>query len=217
MFDKNIKKYLSVTNILFIVFLLFTLLVKVIDVKAIGPEGSKVGWAALNGAFHNAVGVNMTWYQITKVLGYMIILIALGTIAYGCYQFFIERSIKNVDTRLVVLGFVYVLTGVIYLLFELVVINRRPVIINDKLSASYPSSHTLLAVVIVLCIMLWLKDRITNDLIRYIFFAACIMLVATVVIGRIISGVHWLTDIIGGLIIGAALVSLYMKTIEDIR
>lgn len=217
MLDERIRKYVNLTNVLFVVFLLYTILVRFIDVKPIGPADSKVGWAKLNGAIHKAVGFNMAWYQITKYLGYVIILIALGTIAYGIFQFVTRRRLKRVDTRLIVLGFMYVLTGIIYVFFEIVVINRRPVIINDKLAASYPSTHTLLAIVIVLCIMLWLKDRIESDLIRYIFFAACILLVATVVIGRIISGVHWFTDIIGALILGAALVSLYARTIDGMR
>ena len=111
----------------------------------------------------------------------------------------------------------YVFIAFAYAVFELIVINRRPVVVNGSIAASYPSSHTLLAVSVVLCIMFWLKDRIENYIIRYVFIVASIMLTATVVIGRLLSGYHWFTDILGGIILGAAIVSLYVRTIEDMR
>ena len=200
-----------------VVFLLYTLLIKFVDVKAIGPNDSKVGFATLNKAFHNLTGLNMTWYQITKYAGYMVFVIAFATLAYAVFQFIYYGRINKVDKKLLVLLMMYVLIAIAYIFFEIVVINRRPELINGKLSASYPSSHTFLAVSVIPCVVLWLKDRIEDYLIAYIFYGASVLLTAFIIIGRTISGVHWITDIIGGLLLGAVITTLYAKTIEDMH
>lgn len=52
--------------------------VSLIDVRAIGPNGSTVGFAALNGRIHDLTGVHMTLYILTDWLGLVPVAFMLG-------------------------------------------------------------------------------------------------------------------------------------------
>lgn len=54
-----------------------------------------------------------------------------------------------------------------------------------------------------------LNSRIRNTKMKRAFAFALIAFTAFMVIGRLISGVHWITDIIGGAILSAGLVMIY--------
>ena len=64
-------------------FALWTVLVRLVDVQPIGPEGSRIGFAAMNGAFHDLTGVHWTLYTITDWMGLLPIAIALGFAVLG--------------------------------------------------------------------------------------------------------------------------------------
>ena len=68
------KKNLIICLIMVIISVIYTILVKFVDVKPIGPENSKVGFSAINGFFHKLLGSNMTIYKITEVLGLILLL-----------------------------------------------------------------------------------------------------------------------------------------------
>ncbi len=199
--------------ILLAAFLFFTLLVKIVDVKPIGPQGSRVGFAALNQAMRDLIGDSGAWYTVTELMGYA----ALGVVALlglmGLIQLVQRKSLRKVDAALLVTGAYFVLVLAIYVLFDKVVINCRPVLEDGKLEASYPSSHTVLA----LCVMgaaallagRWLKGRALG-LVRL----GCVLFMAVMVIGRLLSGVHWFTDILGGILLSAALISLYARALR---
>ena len=127
--------------------MIFTLLVKIVDVQAIGPNGSEVGFAAVNGAVANALGVKLFWYDVSETLGYLAILTCLFFAALGVYQLIKEKSLKKVDKRILALGALYAVTVVLYVLFDKVAVNYRPVLENGVLEPSYPSSHTVLSLV----------------------------------------------------------------------
>lgn len=182
-------------------FALWTHLVTLVDVQPIGPRGSSVGFAMLNKWIHNLFGVHMTIYTITDWLGLVPVAVGFGFAIWGLVQWIKRKNILKVDKRILVLGVFYILTLIAYLFFEDVVINYRPVLIEGYLEASYPSSTTLL----VLCVMptacMYFKKRWIKGLI-YGFMAF-------MVIGRLVSGVHWFTDIVGGILLSAGLVYLY--------
>ena len=54
-----------------------------------------------------------------------------------------------------------------------------------------------------------LKSIIRNKKIKKAFAFSLIAFTAFMVIGSLISGVHWITDIIGGAILSAGLVMIY--------
>ena len=142
---KTNHKTLCAAIILLVLFVAWTVLLCFVNVKAIGPQESAVGFAAINKAFHEFIGVNMTLYAITDWLGLVPIGFALGFAFFGLAQWFKRKSIKNVDADIILLGGFYLVVIAVYILFEYLVINYRPVLINSVLEISYPSSTTLLA------------------------------------------------------------------------
>ena len=201
-------------------FIVFTLLLTVMDKRPVGPEGSYVGFATINDWFHRLTGVHRFWYTFTKILGYLAILTAAGFAALTGVQF-VRRGmdLRKVDQKLLLLMALYAATFVCYVLFEIVVVNCRPVLnAEGKLDASYPSTHTLLA----LCVFGSLPPQLVRFLKgqRQILFGARIatyVLLGCTVLGRLICGWHWLTDVLGGILLSAALLCFYYGLLERIR
>lgn len=192
-----------------LLFALWTVAVSVIDVKAIGPGESSVGFATLNGFVHNLTGVHMSLYTITDWLGLVPIGVAFGFGVLGFMQLVKRKSLLRVDRSIIILGIFYIVVMAIYALFEIVVINYRPVLINGYLEASYPSSTTMLVMCVMPTAAMQLNGRIKNKLIKRFTTFIIYAFVAFMVIGRLISGVHWISDIIGGIILSVGLVLIY--------
>ena len=190
-------------------FALWTIAISLIDVQAIGPQGSTVGFATLNGFVHNFTGVRMQLYTITDWLGLVPVAFGFGFALLGLAQWIKRKSILRVDRSILILGGFYIVTLAAYLFFESYVINYRPVLIAGYLEASYPSSTTLLVLCVMPTTMLQLRGRIEHPMLRRCVSAAIAAFVVFMVIGRLISGVHWLTDIIGGILLSAGLVMIY--------
>ncbi len=190
---------------LFIISVIYILLVKFVDVSSIGPKNSSVGFSHINKLFNNIFSYNPTIYKITEILGYLALLIVAIYGLIGVYQLIKRKSIKKVDREIILLGIFYVVVICLYVLFEKVIINYRPVILEGVLEASFPSSHTLLAICVcgsgVLVNNKIFKDFKYTNIINKIFIALLVL----IVIGRLISGVHWLSDILGGVIISITL------------
>jgi len=190
-------------------FALWTVLVRWVDVQPIGPQGSEVGFAAVNGVFHDLTGVHMSLYMITDWLGLVPVVVCLGFAVLGLVQWIQRKRIAKVDHSILMLGGFYLVVMLAYLLFEMYVINYRPVLINDILEASYPSSTTLLVLCVMPTAMMQLRNRIRNHRLRVCVMLAIGAFIAFMVIGRLVSGVHWITDIIGGILLSAGLNLLY--------
>ena len=190
-------------------FILWTAAICRIDVQPIGPRESFIGFATLNRLVHNLTGVHMSLYVLTDWLGLVPILVALGFAVLGLVQWIKGRSIRTVDWSIFVLGAFYVAVAAAYVFFEAHVINYRPVLIEGVLEASYPSSTTLLVLCVMPTAVMQLRSRIGSPILRHAVSAAMIAFTVFMVIGRLISGVHWFTDIIGGTLLSAGLVSLY--------
>lgn len=208
------KIYLTATIALFGLFFLFTALVMTVDVQPIGPNGSTVGLASINGAFRDALGTtesyNELWYNISELAG-LIPLATAGCFAiFGLCQAIKRKSLFKVDSHLFVLAGFYAALLLAYVGFEIIEINFRPVLIEGELEASYPSSHTMLSIGIMTTAIFELHELIKNKkALLIIFDVACIAVALTVLLGRLLSGVHWLTDIIAGILIVSALICLY--------
>ena len=205
----NGKRDLMSGLVLLAGFLLWTILIQHLDVQTAGPHETEIGFATFNVWFHRITGVHFLIYTITDWLGLVPILICMGFGLLGLTQLIKRRSLLRVDPDLLLLGFYYVVVILGYLLFEMVPINYRPVLIEDHLEASYPSSTTLL----VLSVMPTLKFQIDRRAGRAILRKAITVFITVfslfMVIGRLISGVHWATDIIGSVFFSSGLFMIY--------
>ena len=214
--DTN-KRNLYITAALFILFVIFTFAVSVIGVDAVGPEGTSVGFASLNQKFAQSHDYSSVWYAVTKILGVIAILICVFFAANGVLQLVSGKSLKKVSPKLLVLAGLYVAVLVFYVVFNKIVINYRPVLEADgSLEASYPSSHAMLAVCVFISAIIQIMTGKGSEKFKKIVCVVLGVFTVIMVIGRLLSGVHWLTDIIGGVILSAALLMAYYTALRSI-
>lgn len=190
-------------------FALWTATVCLADVQAIGPQGSRVGLAGMNGFFHQLMGVHLFWYRLTDWLSLIPLGFVMGFGLLGLAQWLKRKRLLKVDRSLLTLGGFYIVVMAVYVLFEAMAVNVRPVLLDGRLEASYPSSTTLLALCVMITAIMQLNERIRSHFLRSCAVAAMSALTALLVVGRIISGVHWLSDIIGSALLSAGLILLY--------
>lgn len=206
---KENRKKFSAGFCLLLAFTLWTAAVCFVDVRPIGPQGSSVGFAGINEFFHDLTGVNMDLYAVTDWLSLIPIGFMLGFGLLGLSQWILRKSIGGVDFSILVLGGFYFVVAAVFVLFEVFVVNYRPVLIEGVLETAYPSSTTMLVLCVMPTAILQLRDRITNRVLRCCVAVVLAAFTAFMVVGRLICGVHWLTDIIGGGLLSAGLVTLY--------
>ena len=195
--------------VLLVLFVVWTLLLGFVDVQAIGPEGSSVGFATLNGAFHQLTGVHMSFYELTDLLSIIPLGLVGGFGLLGLWQLIQRKSLLKVDFSLWMLGCFYVLVMAAFVLFEILAVNYRPILIEGVLEASYPSSTTMLVLCVLPTAAMQFHARIHNSVFKRLVVTACLALMVLMLGGRLLSGVHWLSDIIGGALLSGGLVALY--------
>lgn len=202
------KKFLC-AGIFLTGFAAWTWILLAIDTASIGPMGSAVGLSTLNQVFHDFTGVHMELYRITDLLSIIPIGIVIFFGTLGLTQWFRRKKIMLVDFDILVLGGFYAAVAALFLFFEIFVVNYRPVLIDDILEASYPSSTTMLVMCVMPTAMMQANWRVKNSVVKNTL--VCLMGCFTIfmVLARMISGVHWLTDILGGAFLSAGLVILY--------
>ena len=193
----------------FMAFGIWTAILCFLDVQAIGPGGSAVGLASLNRFFHALTGVHRELYVITDWMGLLPVAIGLGFAGLGLSQWIKRKKIKQVDSDLLWLGALYLMMLACYLFFNEWVVNYRPVLIEGFLEASYPSSTTLLVLCVMPTAVMQLNRRMKRGKFKNILRWAIWAFTAFMVMGRLVSGVHWLSDIIGGILLSAGLVGVY--------
>ena len=206
---KETKKNFGIAAILLGAFVVWTAAVQLVDVQPIGPQGSTVGFATVNSWVHNLTGVHMSLYTVTDWLGLVPIAFAIGFALLGLIQWVKRKHLRRVDFSILVLGGFYLLVMAAYVLFEVFVINYRPVLINGHLEASYPSSTTMLVLCVMTTAIMQLNARIKSQTLKRWVGFGITAFILFMVIGRLLSGVHWFTDIIGGALLSAGLVMLY--------
>ena len=209
---ENQRNFCIATCMLF-AFFLWTATIQFIDVQTIGPQGSSVGFATLNGFVHNLTGVHMSLYAITDWLGLVPLAFVMGFALLGLVQWIKRKYLLKVDYSILVLGGFYIVVMAVYVLFEVFVVNYRPVLIGGILEASYPSSTTMLVMCVMPTAIMQFNARIKNNILKRFVASAITVYVVFMVIGRLLSGVHWFTDIIGGALLSAGLVMMYRAII----
>jgi len=211
---KKAKTHFCMAGCLLAAFVLWTALLRFVDVQAIGPQGSTVGFAAMNRFVHNLTGVHMGLYTVTDWLGLVPPVFVMGFACLGLVQWIRRKKLLRVDFSILVLGGFYLVVMAGFFFFEEFVVNYRPVLIDGVLEASYPSSTTLLVLCVMPTAILQLRDRIKSPSLKRGVTYILTAFIAFMVIGRLISGVHWLTDIIGGVLLSGGLVMLCHSLVQ---
>lgn len=207
--NKKSKKNFMIAGGLLFVFILFTVAVMKVDVAAIGPKDSLVGLSKINDFMFKKLGTHPIWDMITEVLFVTAFLIVLLFGVIGIKQLIERKSLWKVDHGILLLAVFYVFLAAFYELFEVVVVNYRPILEDGELAASFPSSHTMLICSIVGSAMVLFDRMLTNKVVRNAVEIIGGIILILAVMGRLLAGVHWFTDILGGVLLSAALVMFY--------
>ena len=211
---KENRRNFCIATCMLLAFLLWTVAIQFVDVQAIGPQESSVGFATMNQFVHNFTGVHMSLYTITDWLGLVPLVFVMGFALLGLIQWIKRKYLLKVDYNILILGGFYIVVMAVYVLFEMLVVNYRPVLIDGILEVSYPSSTTMLVMCVMPTAVMQFNSRIRNNLLRNIVAAILVAFIAFMVIGRLVSGVHWFTDIIGGALLSTGLVLMYCAVIR---
>lgn len=209
MLNRKCKRKLFSGVALLICFALWTVAVCFCDVQSIGPRNSLVGLSTINKFAHEIIGENMLLYVITDWLGILPLCFILGFAILGLVQWIKRKKLLKVDYSILSLGAFYVVVLAVYILFEFVVINYRPVLIEGYLEASYPSSTTMLVLCVMPTAIMQFNARIKNKKVKIVINSIISAFIVFMVVGRLISGGHWFSDIIGGILLSVGLVQLY--------
>ena len=204
---RSLIQFVAVT----LIAVVFTVLVKIVDVGFVSSTGSLVGFSSVNTPFSQKFGFNPIFYKVSEVLGYLIFLVIAVFAFIGCYQLIKRKSLMKVDKDLYALAITYVFTFALYIFFDKVlVINLRPIIMAGESIAepSFPSSHTLLAVS-VLGTAISECGKIRKKSFRVSLVIVLAILMGATVLSRLFSGVHWVTDIVAGILWGEVMMTLY--------
>ena len=191
---KSGKQVLLFGGILIVAFAVWTALIQMVDVQPLGQNGTNIGFATFNCWFHRLAGVNMTIYTITDWMGLIPLVVCLIFAGIGVVQLIKRRILA-------------------YLIFEMISINYRPILINGVMEASYPSSTTLLVLCVMPTLIEQIQRRMSCSTLKRIITILAIAFSAFMVIGRLISGVHWFTDIVGGVLLSAGLFTVYKEVV----
>ena len=210
---KNEKKSLLIGSIFLAMFAVWTVLILTVDVQPLGQNGTGIGFAAFNCWFHHFTGVNMAIYTITDWMGLVPVAICFGFAGIGLVQLMKRRSFFRVDADIMILGVYFVIVFLVYAIFEMIPINYRPILIEGRMEASYPSSTTLLVLSVMPALIEQIQRRLSDITAKRIIKIAAIAFSAFMVIGRLVSGVHWFTDIVGGVLLSAGLFMLYKTAV----
>lgn len=207
------KKLFILGGIFIVAFVIWTVLVCKVDVQPLGAEGTNIGFASMNFKFHKLTGVHMGLYHITDWLGLVPIFVCMIFGFIGLVQLIKRKSLFKVDCDIILIGIYYMVVIFSYFIFEIIPINYRPVLIEGALEVSYPSSTTLLVLCVMPTFMEQVKRRSKNIIVNKIVMIFGICFSGYMVIGRLISGVHWISDIIGSVIFSTGLFCIYKAVV----
>ena len=210
---KSEKKNLLIGSIFLAMFAVWTALIQSVDVQPLGQNGTSIGFATFNCWFHHFTGVNMAIYTITDWMGLVPVAICLSFAGIGLVQLIKRRSLFRVDADIMILGVYFVIVFLAYAIFEMIPINYRPILIEGKMEASYPSSTTLLVLSVMPALIEQIQRRLSGITAKRIIKIVAIAFSAFMVIGRLVSGVHWFTDIVGGVLLSAGVFMLYKAAV----
>ena len=210
--EKNWKKVMAAGAALILAFVIWTVLVMKVDVQPAGVNGTNLGFAGINTRFHQLTGEHERIYRITDWLGLVPIAICVFFGVLGLVQLIRRKSLLKVDADILLLGVFYIVVILAYLIFEKIVINYRPTLF-DGVESSYPSSTTLLVLSVMPTVVFQANRRMKDGALKKAVIILSVLFAAFMVIGRLVSGVHWLTDIIGSVLLSAGLYLVYRAAV----
>ena len=149
----------------------------------------------------------MQWSKITDIILVASIAV-LGVFAVlGLYQWIKRKSLKKVDKPLLVMLVPLAFMAATYIIFDkFLILNTRP---NGSGEPSFPSTHTMVVATIFLLTAIILPNYIKSKTTRVIMDIVMLLFIALVSVGRVLANMHWVSDVVGGLIFAAIFAAIY--------
>ena len=182
----------------------------------IGDLGS-INLRALNNGFRGLFGYEQggyfrSLYLITEGLGVVSILACLFWTGMGIKDLIKYRDINDVDKSIFATWLLYVLALIVWRVTLKISVSYAPVSVHPKsaLVVSFPCGNTFL-IIISMCSSIYLIGYFLEEKKKLVLAlrVACIAILALGIILRTISGVNWLTDILGAIGFAVPAVVLY--------
>ena len=213
----SVKRDFKRPLVMLVVTILFSVLTFVVDRKPIGYDGTSVGFSSINGLFAGSFGYNPVMDTLSDIAMYLSFLVVAAFAFIGVMQLIRGKSLSKVDKIIIGLGILYVVVAVLYVAFDKIPINYRPILQpgETELETSFPSTHTLVICTVLGSGIVAVKRLFKNEMTVRVLKIAFIAIMAIGVCARLFAGVHWLTDIVAGLLFSVTLVSLYTAWIGD--
>lgn len=220
----KMKKYAKFTIFWGLFAIIFTLMVAFFDVGPAGAEynsvvaadsgvhalnSPEVGFSWLNGEIFRGTEPLQTagWDKVSDIIMAFAIIVAAGFGIAGLVQL-VKKG--KIDARIWKMWLVYGAMAIIYAIFEyLAVVNTRPTLNNGAVESSFPSTHVLVVATVLSLMVVALPKYLDDKKARVLIAVISAIATALVMTGRVMSGQHWFTDVLGALLWSLFLVSLY--------
>lgn len=199
-------------------FVLLVILILVVDVQVHPYTLKNVGLYSLNELFILNNSSQKMWDVLSDVFMYIAIVGVLVVAVFGAYQLIKNKSFKKVDSEIILLGGFIILLAIAWILFDkFVVINHRPIIVDGEIEGSFPSTHVMLVTFVYLALGQFLKLDSKPNKVKYVYYVIASIVIIITSLGRILSSMHWFTDVLGGILLGLTLYFAYLKVIGIIK
>ncbi len=199
------KKKINLYMILGLSFLvLFLILFALLNVDKAKVGISEVGLSSINKLVDYKY--NGGWQIVADVFLYLGLAAVAVLAGIGAYQLFKRKSLFKVDRFISIFGIFFIIAAILWIMFDKVlIVNYRPIYYNGELESSFPSTHTFVVTFIFLSLH-GMVSILTSDY-RYKVGSLCIAVLAITLVSlsRVLAGMHYLTDVCGGLLLGLSL------------
>ena len=210
---KNKKNIIAIS--LMVAFIVLTSLLKFVDVRNIGEGNSSSGLSFIN-KLSSGITYNETLDKISDVFLIVSVLLVAIFAVIGCIQLIKRKSIFKVDREILLFGVSLIIMAVFWIFFEkAMIVNYRPIFIDGELESSYPSTHIMIVSFVCLSSVQMLENYLKKK--AKILYIAAILIVVTTFTLRLVSGMHWLTDCVGGVILGCLLYFIFIAFCEKLK
>ena len=154
----------------------------------------------------------MQWELITNII--LLTSFAIFTVfgILGLCQWHKSKSLKKVDKELLLAIIPFSLMLVTYVIFDkFFILNTRP---NGSGEPSFPSTHTMVVATIFFITAIILPKYIKSKTACAILDSMMLILLILVCVGRVLANMHWVSDVIGGLIFAVIFTTIYYLIIR---
>ncbi|MCR5647873.1 MAG: phosphatase PAP2 family protein [Acholeplasmatales bacterium] len=197
------KKFINLYTILgcsFLVLFIILMLLLNVDKAVIAESNEAVGLSHINNIVKYSYKENVDF--MTDLLFYITFTVVIFEACLGVYQLVKRKSLFKVDIEILVFGTSLVLMVIFWLLFDYVVkINIRP---THEAEGSFPSTHVFMTTFLALASHGFICYAYENKIAKYGSLLLAVSMIALVLFGRVASGMHYITDVTGGLFLGLA-------------